>query len=147
MNMGILLVEDNAVDSELFTEAFSDVCKCRPPITVVTDGDAALRVLHTLTKKPAFVLLDLNLPKMSGLDVLKEIRQDDDPAINLMPVIILTNSKTAHDVELAYKHKCNAFVRKPLGYPKLVELAQKLNQFWCHCAILPNRDTPIPPSF
>jgi len=142
----ILLVEDNSVDAELFIEAFSDACKCDPVISVVSDGEEALKAIHE-GPRPTFVLLDLNLPKMGGLDVLKAIRLDDDPEVNLMPVIILTNSKLPQDVRRAYRHRCNAFVQKPIGYPQLLDMARKLNHFWCQCAILPNqRNTPVPPS-
>jgi CheY-like chemotaxis protein len=143
--VNILLVEDNSVDAELFVEAFTDACECEPSINVASDGEEALRIIRS-AKKPALILLDLNLPKIGGLEVLKEIRLDDDPTISLIPVIIFTNSKMSQDVRRAYRHRCNAFVRKPIGYPKLLEMARKLNHFWCQCAILPNRNTPVPPS-
>ena len=117
-----------------------------PDETPVSDGEKAIQYLRNLDQKPGFMLLDLNLPKKGGLEILKELRIDPDPLLNLLPVIILTNSKTSQDVQRAYKHRCNAFVRKPIGYERLVDMARKLSQFWCRCAILPNRASSPPPS-
>jgi two-component system, chemotaxis family, response regulator Rcp1 len=147
MTTNILLVEDNPVDAELITEAFREACDCvcAPLIQTISDGEGALQFLRGMDK-PGFMLLDLNLPKKGGLEILKELRVDPDPVLNMLPVIILTNSNTAQDVRRAYKHRCNAFVRKPIGYENIVEMARKLSQFWCQCAILPNRASSPPPS-
>jgi len=147
MTTNILLVEDNQVDAELITEAFEEVCGCVPAIKTVSDGEGVLQFLRSLDQdqKPGLMLLDLNLPKKGGLEILKELRVDPDPALNLLPVIILTNSKTSQDVRRAYEHRCNAFVRKPIGFENLVEVVRKLSQFWCQCAILPNQAS-VPPS-
>jgi CheY-like chemotaxis protein len=142
--MDILLVEDNATDAELLTEAFRDACTHMPSITIATDGEAALKTLRGMPKKPKLVLLDLNMPKVGGLEVLKEIRQDADPDINLIPVVILTNSKHPQDVQKAYECRCNAFVRKPVGFPKLLRLARKLHYLWLQFTLLPHRSTPPP---
>lgn len=144
--MTIIIVEDNAVDTELITEAFDEVLDCTPGIITMSDGEVALATLRGMKEKPSLMILDLNLPKKGGLEILKEIRGDPDPDVNLIPVIILTNSKTSRDVRSAYQHRCNAFVRKPLGYPKLLDAIKKLSGFWCQCAILPNQQSEPPPS-
>ena len=102
MTTNILLVEDNPVDAELITEAFGEACDCAPLIQTVSDGEEALQFLRDLDEKPGFMLLDLNLPKKGGLEILKELRVDPDSDLNLLPVIILTNSKTAQDLSLIH---------------------------------------------
>ena len=73
MMPSILLVEDNLVDAELITEAFGDACDCTPTIQTVSDGEVALQFLRDMDQKPGFMLLDLNLPKKGGLEILKEL--------------------------------------------------------------------------
>jgi chemotaxis family two-component system response regulator Rcp1 len=141
----ILLVEDNRVDAELFTRAFSEAHRCAITIEVVTNGEEALRFLRELEIKPRLVLLDLNLPKMSGFEVLQELRQDPDPMLSVLPVIILTNSRSSQDVARAYGYHANAFVRKPIGFPAIVRVARQLGKFWLKCAMLPSPDLNAQP--
>lgn len=145
MTTHILLVEDNKIDAELISEAFKDSCQGQVGLQVVSDGEEALQVLQSDARKPQLVVLDLNLPKMSGLEVLREIRQDADPAVSTLTVLILTNSKSPADVTKAYVCGCNAFIQKPLGYEGILTLVRQTGAFWFGCATLPGQGATLPP--
>ncbi len=147
MITSILLVEDNPTDAELITEAFKEV-GFPHHIDLVSDGEEALALLQQMVKKPHLVLLDLNLPRKSGLEILHELRQDPDPALSLLPVIVLSNSQSRSDVLQAYASRCNAYIRKPLGFPKLAKAIKHTASFWFQCATLPGdlNTTIQPPS-
>lgn len=131
----ILLVEDNPDDVELTLLAFEEKKLCNE-IVVAEDGEKALDYLFrtgeyagtTLDELPAIILLDLNLPKISGLDVLKRIRENE--RTSCIPVIILTSSKEDEDIISSYKLGANAYVRKPVEFDKFVEAANTLGMFW-----------------
>lgn len=136
MEARILLVEDAVSDAELIKEAFQD-SGINHQIDLVMDGEEALDLLRRLDKKPHIVILDLNLPKKSGLEVLKEIREDADISLRVTPVIILTNSRSQKDVLNAYAGGCNAYIRKPIGFDSIVEAIQRTGLFWFDCALVP----------
>lgn len=145
MEVHILLVEDNRRDAALVQEALKE-----SPISYVVehaiDGEAALKSLYTAEVKPQLVLLDLNLPRKGGLEVLKEIKRDS--TLRPIPVVVLTNSRSEDDVVLAYASYCNAYVRKPIGYSDLLVAIERLSQFWFGCATLPKQPAPdlsLPP--
>jgi len=145
MSTNILLVEDNSRDATLIKEALKD-SRIDHVVEVVTDGEAALQMLYSAEFKPNLILLDLNLPKKSGLEVLKEIKKDS--SLRPIPVIVMTNSRSEDDVILAYASHCNAYVRKPLGYDGLLETLTGLGKFWFEIATLPRQgsiDVSIPP--
>jgi two-component system response regulator len=131
----ILLIEDNPDDVELTKIAFDDNQMCNE-VTVAEDGQKALDYLFRtgeyagteLEEMPALILLDLNLPVMSGLEVLQRIR--GDARTDCLPVIILTSSKQDEDIMSSYRLGANAFVRKPVEYDKFVEAANTLGMFW-----------------
>lgn len=146
MEVHILLVEDNRRDAALVQEALKE---SSVPYVVqhAIDGEAALKILYTAEIKPQLVLLDLNLPRKGGLEVLKEIKRDS--TLRPIPVVVLTNSRSEDDVVLAYASYCNAYVRKPLGYSDLLVTMDRLSQFWFSCATLPRQPAPdlsVPPS-
>lgn len=146
MSLNILLVEDNSRDALLIKEALRE---CSPDyvIEVASDGELALQMLYAAEFRPQLILLDLNLPKRSGLDVLKEIKRDS--SLRPIPVIIFTNSASEDDVVLAYASYCNAYVRKQVGYEALLETLDRLGKFWFMSATLPRQasvDVSIPPS-
>jgi len=130
----ILLVEDSHQDVELISLAIKEISD-RIIIEVASDGDEALQFLYSVENKPTLILLDLNLPKKSGLEVLREIKRDS--GLKTIPVIILTNSMSEDDVVSAYASHCNAYVRKPLGYDTLLDCIRSLDQFWFKMASLP----------
>jgi CheY-like chemotaxis protein len=144
--VNILLVEDNSQDARLVREALKD-SKLDHVLEVATDGEAAMQVLYSAEFRPHIILLDLNLPKKSGIEVLKEIKKDS--SLRPIPVIVLTNSRSEDDVVLAYASHCNAYVRKPLGFDGLLDALNRIGQFWLDCATLPKQTAPdlsVPPS-
>jgi two-component system, response regulator len=131
----ILLVEDNPDDAELTRLAFEEGNICNE-ITVVHDGEKALDYLfgtgkyagRDINAVPTVILLDLKLPKINGLDVLKRIREEKHT--KCLPVIVLTSSKEDEDIVCSYKRGANAYVRKPVDYAQFVEAAKTLGLFW-----------------
>jgi CheY-like chemotaxis protein len=144
MNMeaiNILLVEDNPGDIDLTKEAFQEG-KIANHIEVVTDGEQAMSYLrkegeYSGAVTPDIVLLDLNLPKKDGREVLKEIK--NDKSLKHIPVIILTTSQADEDVSAAYDNYANCYIRKPVDMDKFIEVAQKVEDFWLSIVKLPNR--------
>ena len=131
----ILLVEDNADDAELTRLAFEEGSICNE-MAVAHDGEEALDYLfgtgqyagRDIDVVPAMILLDLKLPKISGLDVLKRIRAEN--RTSCLPVIVLTSSKEEEDIVISYKLGANAYVRKPVDYVQFVEAVKTLGLFW-----------------
>jgi CheY-like chemotaxis protein len=126
------LVEDNPGDALLIQEAFQGSgTDCQ--IAVAHDGDVALAVLNGEGSEPAvsrpdLILLDLNLPKMSGHEVLKELKSRDQ--WRPIPVIVLTSSRAERDVSTAYDLHCNAYFCKPPSFDENVQLARLIVDFW-----------------
>jgi chemotaxis family two-component system response regulator Rcp1 len=144
--VNILLIEDNSQDVLLVKEALKD-SRIDFAIQVASDGEAAMQVLYSAEFRPHIILLDLNLPKKTGIEVLKEIKRDS--SLRPIPVIVLTNSRSEDDVILAYANHCNAYVRKPLGFDGLVDTINRIGHFWFVCATLPKQGSPdlsMPPS-
>jgi two-component system response regulator len=125
----ILLVEDNPDDVELTLRALRrGEVRCR--VDVATDGAAAVDYLLGSSGGvlPAFVLLDLKLPKLSGHEVLERIRRD--PRTRLLPVVVLTSSREAEDLERCYALGANSYVRKPVDFDAFLSTARKLGAYW-----------------
>lgn len=134
MSKVILLVEDNPSDEKLTVLAFRG-CGVANQVVVVRDGAEALdyvfgtgRYADPKPPPPAIVLLDLSLPKVGGLDVLKRIRAEQSTA--LLPVIMLTASVQEEDVLRSYAMGANAYVRKPVEFARFAEAAKTLGLFW-----------------
>jgi two-component system, response regulator len=124
----ILLVEDNPDDVELTKRAFikSNVAN---ELMVARDGEEALKMLHGGDRiVPAVVLLDLNLPKIEGLEVLRRIRADEQT--KLLPVVILTSSREESDLIKGYSNGANSYIRKPVDFEKFIEAVQSLGLYW-----------------
>jgi CheY-like chemotaxis protein len=137
--INVLLVEDDPGDVLMTREAFEEYLHNR--LDVVTDGAAALSFLrheepYGDAPRPDLILLDLNLPKKNGLEVLEEIRHD--PALRTTPVIMLTTSSSARDVAASYDRGVNCYVVKPLDLDDFTELVQAINGFWLEVARLPS---------
>ncbi len=135
----VLLVEDNADDVELTLEALKD-SKVRMDIHVVSDGIAAMKFLQREEEyagkpRPDLVLLDLNLPKMDGREVLKEIRED--PELTDLPVVVLTTSSAEEDICKAYKLHANCYISKPVDFRQFSEVIKKIEGFWLQLVKLP----------
>ena len=126
----ILPVEDNPDDEALTLRAFKR-SNIRNEIAVVRDGAEALGYLFpedNVTPSPALILLDLNLPKIGGLEVLRRMRADDRTA--LIPVVVLTSSKLEEDILDSYRNGANAYVRKPVKFSEFTEAVKALGVFW-----------------
>ena len=131
----ILLVEDNPDDEELTLLAFRNN-RIANPIIVVRDGAEALDFLFRTGKyagrdihtNPRMVLLDLKLPKIGGLDVLKKIRES--PTTQMLPVVVLTTSNQDEDIVTSYRFGANSFIRKPVEYSKFSEAIKQLGMYW-----------------
>lgn len=130
----ILLVEDNPDDEELTIRAFRKN-KIHNEIVVARDGVQALDILFGTgsysEKGPLIaqlVLLDLKLPKIDGLEVLRRIRAD--PQKRMLPVVVLTSSKEEQDIAAGYNNGCNSYVRKPVDFKEFVEAARQLGLYW-----------------
>lgn len=137
----VLLVEDNQDDIELTLEALED-SKVRMEIEVVTDGMAAMAFLRREGKyadkpRPDLILLDLNLPKMDGREVLKEIREDED--LTDIPVVVLTTSEDEGDILRAYKLHANCYIAKPVDFNRFTEIIRQVEGFWLQLVKLPRR--------
>ncbi|HEV3001656.1 MAG TPA: response regulator [Solirubrobacteraceae bacterium] len=130
----ILLVEDSAADAMLIREALLEA-GIEATVELATDGDQALARLRR-GPAPDLMLLDLNLPRKDGRAVLSEMNCDE--TMRGIPVIVLTTSSAPHDVEFAYRHCANSYVRKPIGLDNLVETAQSIREFWLRTATLPS---------
>jgi two-component system response regulator len=135
MNRIILLVEDNASDEKLTLLAFKN-CGVANQVIVVRDGAAALDYLFATgeyagrdaTVLPRLILLDIKLPKLDGLEVLRRLRAD--PRTHLVPVVILTASKEDEDVLRGYSLGANAYVRKPVEFAEFAAAAKTVGLFW-----------------
>lgn len=142
-----LLVEDNADDEELTLMAMEEN-NIANEVVVARDGAEALDHVFSCVGDdpakqrplPAVVLLDLRLPKISGLEVLRRIRSD--PRTETVPIIILTSSKEDEDVVAGYKLGANAYVRKPVGFGEFSEAVKTLGLFWM---VLNETPPPSPP--
>jgi len=137
----ILLVEDNADDEALTIRAFQKN-NIRNEIIVARDGAAALETLFGTKESgevtlPQVVLLDLKLPKVDGLEVLRRIRSEQSTA--LLPVVILTSSKEQQDIITGYRLGCNSYVRKPVDFDQFMDAARQLGLYW----LLLNESAPI----
>jgi CheY-like chemotaxis protein len=138
----ILLVEDDPDDVLLTTEVLGEATM-PSDLHVAIDGEEAMDFLHRRGRfadvpRPDLVLLDLNLPKKDGRQILTEIKSD--PELRRIPVIVLTTSAAERDVLHAYDTHVNAYVRKPVGYTGLLDVVRAIQDFWMGAALLPPRE-------
>ena len=139
-NSHILLVEDNEGDIILTLEAFKEA-KIINSIDVVRDGELALRYLAKESEfknveTPDLILLDINLPKIDGIDVLNAIKNDS--GLSLIPVIILTTSDDERDILKSYQARANCYITKPVNYNNFMDVIKTLKDFWINIVKLPN---------
>jgi CheY-like chemotaxis protein len=135
----ILLVEDNPGDVRLTQENFKD-SKIRNNLYVVNDGVEAMAFLLREGKfgdaaRPDLILLDLNLPKKDGREVLAEIKADED--LKQIPVVILTISKAEEDVLRTYNLHANCYITKPIGLEQFAKVVRAVESFWLSIVTLP----------
>lgn len=137
--MRILLVEDNPGDVRLTKEALKEA-KVRNEIYVAMDGEEALAFLHKQgkfadVKHPDVILLDLNLPRKSGLEVLKEVKSD--PGLMRIPIVVITSSKAEQDIVKSYNLHANCFVTKPVDLNQFLDVVRSIEDFWLSIVWLP----------
>ena len=141
----ILLVEDNPADVRLTQEVLKD-SKLQNELRVVYDGDAALAYLQRRApyqdvRPPDLILLDLNLPKKSGIEVLAEIKSDK--SLHRIPVVILTTSSAERDILKSYDLHANCYVTKPVDLDQFIAVVKSIEEFWFAIVKLPpNGDRP-----
>ncbi|MBK9924204.1 MAG: response regulator [Anaerolineales bacterium] len=139
----ILLVEDSRADVLITREAFAEF-KLLNTLHVVEDGVEALAFLRREGKyasapRPDLILLDLNLPRKNGREVLAEIKTD--PELKAIPVVVLTTSHSEQDVLQAYDKHANCYIVKPVGFDNFVEAMKTIRQFWFSVVTLPSEVT------
>ncbi len=136
----ILLVEDNPGDVRLTAETFKDA-RILNHLNVARDGVAALAFLrrqgaYAGAPRPDLILLDLNLPKKDGREVLAEIKADDD--LKRIPVVILTTSKAEEDIIRTYNLHANCYITKPVDLDQFIRVVQSIQNFWFTIVQLPD---------
>lgn len=139
----ILLVEDNPGDVFLTQEAFREG-RLAHRLSVVEDGEEAMRFLrregkHGNAPHPDLILLDLNLPKKDGRELLGEVKMD--PELRQIPVIVLTTSKAEQDVARAYKLHANCYLTKPIQMDDFLKTIRSVEEFWLSVVRLPSKDS------
>jgi len=136
----ILLVEDNPGDVRLTFEALKDG-KVHNHLSVATDGVEAMEFLRRQGKfanapRPDLILLDLNLPRKDGREVLSEIKED--PGLRSIPVVILTTSQAEEDIIRAYDHNANCYITKPVDFDQFMKVVKSIEDFWLTVVKLPH---------
>jgi CheY-like chemotaxis protein len=127
----ILLVEDRLIDIDLTRRAF-ERRKVLNPLQIARDGEEAIAFFDSWEAGeplPICILLDLRMPKMNGLEVLRRLKSH--PRFSTIPVVILTTSSEDSDIEEAYNLGCNSYIVKPVDFDKFVDVAAKIELYWC----------------
>lgn len=137
--INILLVEDNPGDIRLTKEVLKEG-KIRNVLNVVTDGEEALFFLKKIGQykdvyTPDIILLDLNLPKKDGREVLSQIKSD--PILKMIPVIVLTTSDAEQDIMNVYAHHANCYITKPVDFNQFINVVRSIENFWLTIVKLP----------
>ena len=137
----VLLIEDSPDDALLTQEAFA--VNDRVNLYVVSDGIEAMKFLRREevfagAPRPHLILLDLNLPKKSGIETLKEIKADK--SLGMIPVLALTTSKNDRDISECYRRHVNCYIQKPIDFENFVRVVGAIESFWLSIVVLPKRD-------
>ena len=135
----ILLVEDNPADVRLIAETFKDF-KSRNVINLVKDGVEAMEYLgrrgaHAGAPRPDIIILDINLPKKTGFEILEEIKKD--PELKQIPVVVLSTSDSESDIAKAYSLQAACYVTKPVGLDDFIRTVKNIENFWLNTVKLP----------
>jgi CheY-like chemotaxis protein len=140
----VLLLKDNPGDVRLTREAFKDA-RLHIHLSVVSDGIAAMAFLnregdHEAAPRPDLILLDLNLPKKNGREVLEEVKSN--PALQSIPVVILTTSSSEVDVFRSYQLHANCYISKPVNLEGFLAVVKSIDEFWLTVVRLPHGKHP-----
>jgi two-component system, chemotaxis family, response regulator Rcp1 len=138
----IMLIEDNPGDVRLTVELLQHECRVRNHLSVVGDGAEAMAFLRRQGRyagapRPDLILLDLNLPKKDGRELLSEIK--NDPMLKRIPLVVLTTSRAEQDVIQAYEHHANCYIAKPIDLDQFVRVVKSIEDFWLTVVKLPER--------
>jgi CheY-like chemotaxis protein len=138
----ILLVEDNPGDIRLTREAFNEY-KIANNLSVVTDGEEAMEFLNKTGRyknapTPDMILLDLNLPRKDGREVLEEIKES--PIFKSIPVVVLSTSESDSDIRHSYEHYANCYITKPIDFNNFMKVIKQLQEFWVTIVKLPSKN-------
>jgi CheY-like chemotaxis protein len=134
----VLLVEDDPGDVVLIQEAFEHN-KVRNHLHVVGDGVEAMAFLRDSGERPDLILLDLNLPRKDGREVLAEVK--GDPELRSIPVVVLTTSKAEEDILRSYDLHANAYVTKPVDFNRFIEVVRQIDEFFVTVVKLPGHQS------
>jgi CheY-like chemotaxis protein len=140
--INILLVEDNPADVRLTQEALKEAAHARTRLHVAGDGVEALEFLHkqgdfASAPRPDLMLLDLNLPRVDGRQVLAEVK--GDPDLRRIPVVVLTTSPSEDDILHAYDQHVNSYIRKPVDLDEFLHVLRAIDDYWLGAVSLPPR--------
>ncbi|MEM9245364.1 MAG: response regulator [Cyanobacteria bacterium P01_F01_bin.153] len=135
----LLIVDDNQASIRLLREAFRDRSTALD-IVAVQDGTDALNYLYRKgqfanARRPSLILLDLNLPRKNGQEVIAEIKTD--PQLKTIPVVVLSNSRRQKDIDASYKLHANCYIQKPSSLKQLLTVARRIDEFWLNTVALP----------
>ena len=135
----ILLVEDSPSDTDLTVEALKDF-KVRNHVSIVEDGVLAMQFLrrqgpYAQAPRPDLIMLDLNLPRKDGREVLAEIKADD--SLKTIPIVVLTTSRAEQDILRAYQLSANCYINKPVDFTQFLEVVRSIESFWLFVVTLP----------
>lgn len=133
----ILVVEDNPLDIDLMKRAFKKQHFLHP-VTVARDGEEAVAYIENWAKGeplPLIILLDLKLPRIDGLEVLRQLKAHED--FRVVPVVVLTSSSEDKDIETAYKYGANSYIVKPVDFDKFLKVATEIEVYWLDTTTLP----------
>ena len=138
--INILLVEDNPADARLIKEVFKDT-KTKNRLYVVKDGVEAMAFLNQEFEyadipMPDVILLDLNLPRKDGREVLKELKEDD--VLKRVPIVILTTSSAEEDIIKTYNNHANCYITKPVDFDQFLKVINSIEDFWLSVVKLPS---------
>jgi CheY-like chemotaxis protein len=142
--ISILIADDDADDRMMAKEALEE-CRLANPVDFVEDGVELLAYLRgqgryssSIKRRPGFIILDLNMPKMDGREALREIKAD--PLLRRIPIVVMTTSKAEEDIYRTYDLGVNSFITKPVTFDGLVAVMRTLGAYWIEIVELPDSD-------
>ncbi|HMO22076.1 MAG TPA: response regulator, partial [Candidatus Melainabacteria bacterium] len=133
----VLLVEDSQADARLIKEVFRDE-KIMVDLDIARDGEEAMEYLLSEGNNPDLVILDLNLPRKDGREVLAEIKENK--SLRTIPVVILTTSQSEEDIIKSYKLNANCYVTKPIDLDQFIKIIKSLDEFWFSAVKFPREN-------
>ncbi len=140
MPVTIILADDDPDDQLLVKEAFGDNCSC-VKLLFVNDGQELLNYLNDVVILPGLILLDVNMPKMGGIEALKCIKSN--PRLLNIPIIIFTTSSNKELILESYCIGANSFINKPDSFHTLVDMVDTISKYWCNIVMLPDTLCPV----